>query len=87
MDRLSLGPSPNNVDKVRGRTPIFKSSVSRNLSMSSTKSLVVYHKRMKNNNDMNIDDVFSKLANNLTQEKNICVSKVTNTRNSISTTS
>ena len=47
MDRLSLGPSPNNIDEVRGRTPTSKSSVSRDLSMSSTKSLVAYHEKME----------------------------------------
>ena len=47
MDRLSLGPSPNNIDEVRGRTPTSKSSVSRDLSMFSTKSLVVYYERME----------------------------------------
>jgi len=87
MDRLSSGPSPNNVDKVRGRTPTSKSSVSRDSSMSSTKSLVAYHERMENNNNMDVNNISSELANNSTQEKSICVSEVTNTRNSMGTTS
>ena len=66
MDRLSSGSSSNNIDEVRGRTPTSKSLVSRDLSMSSTKSLVVYHKRMENNNDMDVDNISSKPANDST---------------------
>ena len=66
MDRLSSESSSNNIDEVRGRTPTSKSLVSRDLSMSSTKSLVVYHKRMENNNDMDVDNISSKPANDST---------------------
>jgi len=55
--------------------------------MSSTKSLVAYYKRMENNNNIDIDNISSEPANNLTQEKSIHVSEVTNTRNSMGITS
>jgi len=79
MDSLSSGPSSNNVDEVRGRTPTSKSLVSRDSSMSSTKSLVAYHERMENNNDIDVDDVSSELALDSTQGKSIHVSEATNT--------
>jgi len=87
MDSLSSEPSPNNIDEVRDRTPTSKSLVSRDLSMSSTKSLVAYYERMENKNNMNVDNVSSELALNSTQGKSIHVSKATNTRNSRGTTS
>jgi len=37
MDGLFLGPSPNNYDEVRGKSPTSKSQVSRDLLLSSTK--------------------------------------------------
>ena len=83
IDRLSSGPFPNNVNKVKDRTPTSKSSVSRDSLIFFTRSSVTYHKRIENNNDTDINNVSSELANDLIQEKNIHVSEVTNTRNSI----
>jgi len=83
MDRLSSGPSPDNFDEVRSRTPTSKSQVSRDLSLSSTKSFVAYHERIESNNAMDIDDVSPNLSYEMTQEKNICVSKAANTRNNM----
>ena len=87
MDRLSSGPSPNNVDKVRDRTPTSKLPVSRDSSISSTKSLVAYHKRMKINNAIDVNNVSSKPSNKTTQEKSICISEVANIRNNMGATS
>ena len=56
MDILP-GYSPDNYDEVRERRVSHKSQGSRDLSMSSTKSLVIYYERMEcNNEDVNIDD-------------------------------
>ena len=87
IDSLSSGPSPDNFDEVRGRTPTSKSQVSRDSSLSSTKSLVAYHERMESNNAIDIDNVSPDLSYETTQEKNIHVSKVANTRNNMSATS
>jgi len=86
MDSLFSGPSPNNFDEVRGRTSTSKSQVSRDSSLSSTKSLVAYHERMESNNTMDINDVSSALLYETTQEKDIRISKVANTRNNIGAT-
>jgi len=66
MDRLSSGPSPDNFDEVRGRTPTSKSQVSRDSSLSSTKSLVAYHERIESNNAMDINDISSDLLYEIT---------------------
>jgi len=50
------GISPDNYDKIRGRSLSTKEYHSRDLSMSSTKSLVVYHNRMEHNNNIVIND-------------------------------
>jgi len=83
IDSLSSGPSSDNFDEVRGRTSASKSQVSRNSSLSSTKSLVAYHERMESNNAMDIDNVSPDLSYEMTQEKNIYVSKTANTRNNM----
>ena len=44
------GPIPDNYSEVRGRNLSTNRSISRDMSMSSTKSSVVYHERMVNNN-------------------------------------
>ena len=55
--------------------------------MSSTKSSVIYHERMKcNNEDVNMDDNSHALLYKITQEKAFQVSKVANTNNSMVTT-
>ena len=56
MDILP-GYSPDNYNEVRGRRVSHKSQGSSDSSMSSTKSLVVYHERIEcNNEDINMDD-------------------------------
>ena len=52
---FSTGPIPDNYDEVRGRNLSTNRSISRDMSMSSTKSSVVYHERMVYNN-LNNDD-------------------------------
>jgi len=86
MNSLFSGPSSDNFDDVRSRTPTSKLQVSRDLSLSSTKSLVVYYERMEGNNAMDIDNVSSALLYKMTQEKDIHVSKATNTRNNMDAT-
>ena len=54
MDIFS-GISPDNYDEMRGRTVSPKLQVFRNLSISSTKSLVVYYEKMEHNNTLNKD--------------------------------
>ena len=52
---IFAGFAPNNYNKVRGRTLSTKEQTSRDSSISSTKSSIVYHERMECNNAMNID--------------------------------
>ena len=52
MDILSES-FPDNYDEVRGRTFLPKVQVSRDSSMSSTKSSVAYYKKMECNNTLN----------------------------------
>jgi len=47
--------TPDNYDKVRGRTLLTKEQTSRDSLMSSTKLSTIYYKRMECNNVMNID--------------------------------
>ena len=54
MDILSRNFS-DNYDEVRGRTSSPKPQLSRTSLMFLTKSLVLYHKRMKLNNHLNED--------------------------------
>ena len=53
MDKSS-GTSPSNNVEVRGRTSSIEINLSRNMSMSSTHSSVIYHERMANNS-MDVD--------------------------------
>ena len=55
MDFLT-GPSPDNFNKVRDKSLSTNRNISRDSLMSSTKSSVTYHKRMANNNTMDVDD-------------------------------
>ena len=74
---IQSGPAPNNFDEVRGRTLSSNKSISRDVSMSSTKSLVVYHKRMTTNNANNNNnpvDASPELSYEIEQEKALCVS-------------
>jgi len=52
-----VGNIPNNHDEVRGRSLLTKENLSRDSSMSSTKSSVVYHKKIEYNNTMDVDNV------------------------------
>ena len=47
--------TPDNYDKVRGRTILTKEQTSRDSLMSLTKLSTIYYKRMECNNAMNID--------------------------------
>jgi len=53
MDILA-GPAPDNFNEMRDRNSSTNKNISRDSSMSSTISSVVYHERMVNNG-MNID--------------------------------
>jgi len=72
---IQLGLASNNFDEVRGRT------ISRDVSMSSTKSSVVYHERITTNNANNDDvpvNASSELSYETEQEKAFRVSKAAN---------
>ena len=60
MDDIFSEKAPDNYDEVRGRTVLPKLQMLRDSSMSSTKSLVAYHKRIEINNttieDIDMDD-------------------------------
>jgi len=47
----------NNVDELRDRTLFSNKSISKNVSMSFTKSSVVYYERMTTNNTNNNDNL------------------------------
>jgi len=53
---LPSGPYFDNYNEVRGRTLFTNKNTSRDLSMSSTKSSVIYHKRMANNDSIDINE-------------------------------
>ena len=73
------GSSPDNYNKVRNRPLSTKGNISRNSSMSSMKSSIVYYKRIKHNNTMVIDeemdDISPALSYEEEQEKALQVSK------------
>jgi len=71
-------PTPDNYDEVRGRTLSTNKSISRDISMSSTKSSVIYHKRMILNNSKDDDDpmdISLALSHRTVQKKVFCISK------------
>ena len=78
---IFAGFAPNNYNKMRGRTLSTKEQTSRDSSISSTKSSIVYHERMECNNTMNIDvDMDNNspaLSYKIPQEKAIQVSEAT----------
>ena len=84
IDILS-GKIPDNYDKVRGRTISLLLQLSRASSISSTKSLVAYHKRIEYNNSLNkdieIDEDSTRLSYETYQEQAICVSKAADPSN------
>jgi len=51
----STGTNPVNNFELRGRSTSIKRNISRDTSMSSTHSSVVYHERVTMNNGMDID--------------------------------
>ena len=53
MDKSS-GISPRNNIEIRGRTSSIEINLSRDMSMSSTHSSIIYHERMANNS-MDVD--------------------------------
>jgi len=53
---IFAGSSPDNYDEVRGRSLSTKGNISKNSSMSSTKSSITYYKKMEHNNAMVVDD-------------------------------
>jgi len=84
----STGTKPVNNSDLRSRTFGFKRNLSRDTSMSSTCSLVPYHKRVTMNNGMDIDSDpptdFPALFYEKEQKKELCLKKAaettTNTR-------
>jgi len=72
MDILK-GSSSDNYNKVRGRSLSANTNISRDSSMSSTKSSIAYHEKMKCNNIINVNidmDNFSpELSYETSQEK------------------
>jgi len=69
----------NNVNELRSRILFSNGSISRDISISSTKSLVVYYKRMTTNNannDDNLVNAFPELFYETEQEKAFRISKM-----------
>jgi len=50
----STGTNPVNTNKTRGRSSYIEKNLSRNTSMSSTCSSIIYHERVTMNNSMDI---------------------------------
>ena len=84
MDIFS-GIAPDNYDEVRGRSLSTNVNISRDSSMSSTRSSVAYHGKMEQNNAMIIDDDPNNSSPALSyedkQEKAIRVSKAADPQN------
>jgi len=74
------GFSPDNYDKVRGRSSLTKGNIFRDSSMSSLKSSIAYYEKMELNNtmdiDVDIDNNSPALFYKTSQEKALQVSKV-----------
>ena len=86
MDILSRNTS-NNYNKVRDRIYLPKPQSSRASSMSSTKSLVVYHERIEHNNGLNenidMDNNSPQLSYKIPQEQANHVSMVADPNNNM----
>ena len=54
---ISQGLSPENLNKVRGRSLSLNPIFSRESSIFSTKSSILYHKRIELNNGMDVNEV------------------------------
>ena len=79
---FSTGFVPVNSFEVRGRTSSTEKNLSRDLSMSSTQSSVIYHERMANNGmDVDQEPIIESpaLSYEMEQEKALHLSKVTET--------
>jgi len=74
--------SPENLNEVRDRSVSFNPSLFRKSSIFSMKLSIIYHKRIEQNNNMDVDEIDQSnnnsslgLSYNNTQEKNLCLSK------------
>ena len=79
---IPAGPVPINSSEVRGRTSSTKKNYSRDTSMSSTQSSVIYHERMANNSmDIDLEPANNSPApsHRTEQEKALHFSKMTET--------
>ena len=65
---LFAGPSPDNYDKVRDRSLSTNEYISRDSSMSSMKSSVVYHDRIEHNNTMVVNKEIVDISPTLSYE-------------------
>ena len=85
MDKSSETSPGNNV-RVRERTSFIEINLSRDMSMSSTRSSVIYHERMSNNGmdvDSNSPTDSSALSYKIEQEKLLYFRKVAETLNNM----
>ena len=85
---IQLELAPNNFDGVRGRTLSSNRSIPMDVSMSFTKSSVVYHERMTTNNANNNDDLVDaspELSYKTEQEKAFHISKVADQQDTMRT--
>jgi len=79
---IPAGPVPINSSEVRGRTSSTEKNYSRDTSMSSTQSSVIYHERMANNSmDIDLEPANNSPApsHRTEQEKALHFSKMTET--------
>ena len=84
---IFTGPSPDNYDEVRNRPLSTKGNISRDSLMSSSKSSVMYHEKIKCNNaiviDKEMDDISPALFYETDQEKALQVSKAAEQQNNM----
>ena len=86
MDK-STGTNPVTNNETRGRSSQIKKNLSKNISMSSTRSSVIYHERVTMSNSMDIDSdpptESPVLSYEEEQEKELCLRKVAETTNNM----
>jgi len=85
---IQSGLAPNNFDEVRDRTLFSNGNISKDISISSIKSSVVYHERMTTNNANNNNDpvdVSPELSYKTKQKKAFRVSKAADQQNTTRT--
>ena len=84
MDK-STGTNPGTNNKTRGRSSRIEKNLSRDTSISSTCSSVIYHERVTMNNGMDVDSdpptESPALSYEEEQEKELCLKKVAETTN------